>query len=677
MCRQIEVEEKEVNPTVTSHSRNDLTESVTQSSKSEFVDNSGSVHGIKSTLLKQWGKWARIKLETMLSRHIYLKDRKSFKKRYRLALWYLIIKEAQKHNEIPSVTVGELARHLSLNDETLRRWLRGKHRPELFKTLAAHDKARHKQEIKLSKQALQLRIDPTTVYKNFKPTHAAKPQISKSLASAIAQLLQTTPISSRIVFAELSPYHERGPRWLRKIARTINLHRNAIEQLLNEILHTDNNLHTHYHIGVVNNILYVWRKRLDPKEWIIIDKDALYYFKTKQGKQHLIRAACRYLALETDLSLSRLVKQFLENLDSYETIEDIRSRNQHVRANVLQFLLDATNQTFSNISSQLSRIGAYSRQELGGIRKPQFPSIEPLRTRLFAIMICDGHLSKDLSLQYVEKEYERRSLVKSYIKKMGDVYVREEAHNNNVYLHITKVVGSRLREWGMPVGDKALQDIRLPDFIINGCKRIKRIYFEEIIPEDGTFRTNRSGKRTFTGVFSWSRARALAAGIKRERYDFQTLIGKQHIELIIKFGEHKEQIIYNGYSMGIIRLLFGKLRRLRKSKNATFSRLACDLERIILDNPCRLLEDEKQLAISLGIGIGTTPTQICFFKKSGRVTVQWMAYTKRIRDALRFGLIAPPAHKRKNKLFRKWLQARPKQEVQKVITQLKEEGFDI
>jgi hypothetical protein len=223
-------------------------------------------------------------------------------------------------------------------------------------------------------------------------------------------------------------------------------------------------------------------------------------------------------------------------------------------------------------------------------------------------------------------------------------------------------------KWGIPAGDKHLQYFGLPSTIRNGSKQLKQAYLQELIPEEGSFLTPPSRLE-----FIWRRSVVLDAGCKGEIYDFKPQITRELKEFIRVNGRMKKSAISKGLqeARSISRK---RLRWLERAGNHYQTRrMAHHLVEIIEANPCRLLEDEVELANCLGIHLYKYPEFIRVFK-SGRVSVSWKATTQGLDDVLRWAILAPPSSGRKRVAVEIWL-SRIQDEAESMFERLVKEGL--
>jgi hypothetical protein len=209
----------------------------------------------------------------------------------------------------------------------------------------------------------------------------------------------------------------------------------------------------------------------------------------------------------------------------------------------------------------------------------------------------------------------------------------------------------------MPVGDKAIQEVHIPNYILQGAFKIKTAYFSEMIPEDGCFSEKASNNR---GVFEWSRNRVLFDKRKMSKYGLNQLITQEEVELIRVNG--KKRVRFS--NTFVTELSWKALEDLSRTNDCKVSRTARTLIRVIWDNPNSLIEDEIALAQSLGIRLTRNITKINLFEKTERVSVQWTVSTSRNKDTIRLGFIAPPNCLRKSTKFTNWLKRQPAERIQ-------------
>ncbi|MFX1341973.1 MAG: hypothetical protein ACFFAL_04675 [Promethearchaeota archaeon] len=92
----------------------------------------------------------------------------------------------------------------------------------------------------------------------------------------------------------------------------------------------------------------------------------------------------------------------------------------------------------------------------------------------------------------------------------------------------------------------------------------------------------------------------------------------------------------------------------RETKNAEDRQIAKQLMKTVLENKCKLLEDEIQLASSLGIRMYKLIKGI-YFHEAKRVSVIWEAYTRTRKDTFKWTNIALPSTGFKRKAAKEWI----------------------
>jgi hypothetical protein len=184
----------------------------------------------------------------------------------------------------------------------------------------------------------------------------------------------------------------------------------------------------------------------------------------------------------------------------------------------------------------------------------------------------------------------------------------------------------------------------LPKAILEGSEQVKRSYLKEMIPEDGTFHPSRG--------FQWNRSNAIHAGNKTDEYGFKSPLTSKHIGFIKKHGEKSEGTV-EGWSLS-----FGKLREMVGYRNPEESKIAKDLFDSVIASPNRMLDDERNLAKSLGINVGRSPERVRYYEKSGRVSVRWRAGTTSTADAIKWAEMCPPNDVKKRGQVDEWLRKR-------------------
>ncbi|MFX1564927.1 MAG: hypothetical protein ACFFCH_02935 [Promethearchaeota archaeon] len=616
-----------------------------------------------------------IRIETMsefkelLERHPYFEERENFNEQMQYVEAYCMLNE----NKDKETIIQEILSKYDISEGTIENWNQSNSTPALIRSLVTHENARCKYEAQFFEEAKLHQLDSSQIYNIFKPLKETGNLSPPQLSSTIEVLISISENGNRVLVADLKPYHERGPQWLKGIADSIKENQLEIEVLLGKSPLLNSNSET-FRICIDHRILYIWRCDRDETKWINFCADENFYFHSAKAKRMVIAEACQHLGIDGHVRLSRIISQISDHpgkLSYNKPLSDLQYSRLHLKGETLHFLLDVTGQRLQDIRHNIFYVGR-GNFEKGRIVSPTFQSFEVIRVRLFASMICDGHLDKNRLLSYCEKNDVRREIVLRHLGRFGSIDYRRVEHNYNFYLYFPAIIGRFMEKWEFPIGDKALQDVSLPDYIMNGSLEVKRAYFQELIPEDGNFYIT-DGNR---GRFQWNRTVVLSAGKKTEKYDFKSKISHEEIEFIKRHGQQKNLTFSQpDFPTSVIKSRWGALEQLANSKDSKITRLAKRLKSTIKKNPSTLLEDELRLCESLGVTINHYPVFITYFPQSERVSVSWQAQTASKEDAVLLGLLAPPNDVEKNIALKIWMSTEG-DIFKKVAEELRREKID-
>jgi len=138
---------------------------------------------------------------------------------------------------------------------------------------------------------------------------------------------------------------------------------------------------------------------------------------------------------------------------------------------------------------------------------------------------------------------------------------------------------------GIPLGDKVIKGLKIPDFIMNGPLEVQVAYLQEVIPEDGSITF-----AVYGGLkILWGRTVVLHEERESKRYAGQRHLKRALIQLVKDHGEYEK--LRQCY-----RLSAGKLSSLKKYAHSKIANLATELEKIVRDNESTLLLDERDYA---------------------------------------------------------------------------------
>lgn len=601
------------------------------------------------TLFTHYGRHAWTLVETQLAKHPFLQERPTFPYRYTHAIWYHILTHAHQHNTLPTRSLHQLTQTLNLPHETVRSWLLLNKISRLQLSINKLDQGHQRLINSYPPEALKHRLNPSTVYTLFQPLHNSPnhtPNRAQLLATAIQRLNATHTLQAPVVFAELRPYHKNGPHWLHTIAQEIHTNLLQIQNHLNPCINGKT-----LRIGLVRNILYIWEKDENPDNWLNIYNDEHFHLPSIRVKRDLVEKARCHLLIQKQ-ALSRLISQLnTRHRDSYHPASRIQALHYnfpYLLGSSLHFILDTIDQSLDTV--QIEKIGRGSHG-VGYIQGPRFPQGEELnefRARLLAIVLSDGSIDKAGILKYSENSRSRRKYVKNLFgSALGTIDTYERGTN----LRFPAVVGRIMHRWGVPIGDKIIQSVRLPLSILNQSTRVRRAYLEEVVPEDGTFGIY-SGKVWF----KIGRTKILDAGDKSTQYQFAALIPQELKDFVANFTTKNNPMKEKDRLVSfVVTLTWGELEDL--SNTPEYLQQSDQIRRLqllIRNNPPELLVDEKAIADSLGIKCRMVPIRITLFE-TGRISVSWELVTRGRNEALKWALLAPPSSGRKRKQVEQWL----------------------
>ncbi|MFW9888257.1 MAG: hypothetical protein ACFFER_08750 [Candidatus Thorarchaeota archaeon] len=336
-------------------------------------------------------------------------------------------------------------------------------------------------------------------------------------------------------------------------------------------------------------------------------------------------------------------------------------RYNRIKGEFLYMLNRITGKSLPDLEGKISKLTKHSGR--GGIKNPRFPSgpeLEIALARLIATAVSDCHLKPNGTLEYSEPELDRIRRVEENLRIFGDISLNPKlVKRDNYYIsYFPAPLGMMLQHWGMPAGDRTIQNPGLFSWIFDFCWEALCAFMEDLIPQDGSVRSN---------VISWSHSHALHPGDKIRRYKTEHLIGTQEIELIKKHGR-KEKYCWV--------LSLAKLRELEESEDPKEAKSASFLLKVLYDNPNKLSEDGKKIAEKLEIKISIDPSNIRYYRRSGRVSIAWTARTKGVLQAMKLAIIAPPNDVKKRTLLRNVLRRKSKF-VEQALLELRDSGVDI
>ncbi|TFG99013.1 hypothetical protein E4H12_04225 [Candidatus Thorarchaeota archaeon] len=385
--------------------------------------------------------------------------------------------------------------------------------------------------------------------------------------------------------------------------------------------------------GTIEDKMYVWTPDDSPTQLENIYSDLYYYFRDKESFDQYIRDVGDSLEIPTQNrnELEKVLHELASQMLTEPVDENcINTRTKRIRGDYVHLMNDISGKTLKDIEGDISRVTGQNGH--GGIENPRFPHGEKLEVsvaRMAGTVMSDCTIEPNGVIKYAESDKSRIRIVVENLREFGDInpsstHIESE---NHYITHIPFVMGKIMMQRGVPSGDRTIQNPGLITSVREGSDRVQRAYTEDFITQDGCV-----GDKSVV----WRRANALDAGKKSEKYNFEPKVGVKEIELIIDEGR-KEEGNATGWALS-----WGTLNDLAESSDNRISRTANDLQRIVLDNPNKLIHDEVDVVRDLGVNVEVKPSEIKYYPESGRVTTIWQAHTTGEKEAIKLGIAAPP-----------------------------------
>jgi hypothetical protein len=403
------------------------------------------------------------------------------------------------------------------------------------------------------------------------------------------------------------------------------------------------------HLGIVDDRVYLWNPDKTPNDMMNVWGKKYFYFNPSILAQIVLETRTHLDFPEKGYDKLRHLNKLIDQIISSNSGDKIWSKyaKSRVLGDVLHLQCDILGVSPRVLEKHIERVAG--RNGHGGIPHPKFlrgSELEILRARLGAIINSDCWLGEDGRLYYSEADEERLKIVANLFQNFGDMSFKIEpsAYNESYRMWIPRPVGDAFIFWGFTSGDKPVQNERLSVSIRDGSLDSYIAYLEDLISEDGSFdRVN---------GFRWSRTVVLKLGKKDTKFAMESKLSDEEINFLTNFKDARR------YPDEV----YIPITRLEKSANnqdESESVIISQILRAIEENRSRLLDDEASLARKLGIDIQVIPEHITLYKESGRISLKWMATTKRKDDAIMWALIAPPNDARKKGIVEEWLSLIP------------------
>ena len=488
-----------------------------------------------------------------------------------------------------------------------------------------------------------------------------KDEVERAWTSAVGSVILRT--MDRILSKAMKP---KGRVVSFDIQQHLNLNKNKAHTINKEFQQSHNltgkNKNTRY--GVINGKLLIWKPNVTPIQLETAYSELYYYFRDKESFEQYIRDVGDSLGIpqenrnEIEKTLHELASQmFTEQIDDNCINTEIR----RVCGDYIHLINDISGKTLSELGDNITKLTKASGK--GGIVNPKFPEgrrLEEALARLTAIAVSDCHLKPNGTLEYAESEMSRIKIVERDLQVFGDIMLNpKKRENENLYLsYLPTPLGVMLMYFGIPSGDRSVQNPGLYCEIMEFSPRAKCALIEDLVPQDGTI----SGKKV-----QWTHTNVLDAANKAEIYGVKPKIGKREIDFIKSHGKkEKHSWVLN----------YGTLKELRYSKSDRIRNIARFLWKCVHDNPNRLILDQIEVVSSLGINYRPKPYTIRYHKRTGRVSVAWTAVPDELLESIKIMIIAPPNDIIKRAKVKDIIKSHSEYVV-KALKQFKNQGLDV
>ncbi len=601
-----------------------------------FVSDITDIKDTEEELLQNWTKE---QLDELLSQNEDLATGKHSKTRYKNAVsWIGLMSELRSGlvEEEPVIDkLKELSKKYEVSVATIRIWLKREQMPmlivQLERRLGLRKSPGGKVKPLVQKTAVVSRLNISGVIQNLK-------LIEKSSIHGLAQdLVYLVKASKSGVWFDVFTDDERLD-YFRKIA-------SSLADTMNNLVKNS----ARFTFSFIRSKVYLRKTIEDSFSWLQMMRDELFYMD-KKTKRDLVGAAVGRLNLNNLKEFSQVVR----GLTSYYAGKkvpagginaDLQSRANYLTGESLRIILDILGMDFADVKDTISSLGRSVRGQWQ-IRNPLFPSglkLKILLARMYAIIASDGHICRrTFSLSYSEENPARRSRVKSIVSGFGNVwtsFLHDSSRGDSLYF--PTILGRLMHTLGMPLGDKVMQGISIPDFIMNGSPEVRAAYLQELIPEEGAVSYEVHGILKIV----WGRTVVHQDPRESKRYTGIGTLRDELIQFIIDRGVYEKKRQCH-------RIAAGTLRDIAESGDDKDSKIASELDAIIRGVESSLLQDERRLAATFGIRTGYHLAYVRYYVRSKRVSAHWQAHTSSQADVEKWWRAAPPNDDRKSARLR-------------------------
>jgi len=493
---------------------------------------------------------------------------------------------------------------------------------------------------------------------SIEKTHSSNIETNNLLKSWMFEMLHTIVPRNSVASCIYSIDMKNDLKLNKREIRSLERHFQQVQESLNGCKET--------RYGIVDGNLYAWKPDLNPLRLENAYSEMYYYFRNHAAYDKYLLDVGNALNLETKNKLG--VNRFIRKLVSQLSLEPsdyycINPQTKRIRGDHIHLLNDISGKTLVDIQRNISLITGKNGQ--GGIKNPRFPQDEQLEiiiSRIAATALSDCHLAPNGLLKLGESELDRMKKVEENLRKLGDIKLSiKHVENENLYVtYFPFIIGKLLMQRGLPSGDRSIQNPRLIKSIRTGSDKVKRVYIEDFVPQDGST----DGK-----ILIWQRANVLHAGRKTESYGFKSDVRISEISLIKEYGTRNKGEVRS------ITLTLRKLDELSNQSDIITAQHANRLISIVKKNPNRLMEDEAELIRSWSIDVKIEPLVIRYYPITGRVSVTWQAWTAGISNTFELFAIAPPNDIKNRQKILSMITSNP-EKINEAITSLRKKGIE-
>jgi hypothetical protein len=570
--------------------------------------------------------WTQERLDELLNEHKRLKENHRFQKRYRNAVSWIILMKRLRDDLVEREPTPDVLKALSsefiVSIPTLRKWLKGESKPMLIVQLE------RKLGIRPSLGGKRQPLVVETIRKNeidakkYLPYLKAKGPMRSKTRKLLRSILDA---NDGVMCLEV-------PSELSASLVYINEEKDRLEQELSK-------RKQEVRMNVLGNRLYMRKWTPDPFSWTELLDEELFYLDRK-WKRQTIGILLGRLRLKNLKELSEVIRSLTEyGRDTHVPIgglnADLQSKANYLQGQSLDFVLDVMKWSLRDIRDHVTALGQ-SRKGQWQVKRPLFPEgleLKVFLSRLFAIIASDGHIDRHtMKLTYYEENSERRKRVREILRLLGNVWTKEyHDMDRGDSIRLPSILGRLMHKIGIPLGDKVIQGLIVPPFILNGPFEVQTAYLQELIPEEGAIT-----RSVYGGLkILWGRSVVLHENRSSKQYASPNQLSDEIIKFVKKYGEYEQK-------RQCYRVSAGELRRKAKSTDLKLAHIANQLEKVTRSSPSTLLKSEQDLCRKLGIKTGRHLCYVRYYTKSGRVSAHWEAHTSSQKDVIKWWRLAPP-----------------------------------